>query len=259
LDDAIKITNQQKSKKIISIPGKIQHENTIRVLKMVLKDSGRKVRPKPAVVKAPGDTNDARAVEPLSEALKEENKEVRIAAAESLGKIRDPGAVGPLTEALKDKDEQVRNAAGEALVKTGKPAVIPLYDVFIHSFKVRNDQYQKISLGALVKIGEDAVNPLNHPLWDKTSEPELRDIVVQALGKIGQASAGGDLVHALKDENAQVRYDAAESLGKIGDPRPYPSPVEPLKHGLMKEKDPRVKSAMITALEEIEKKFKKNS
>ena len=56
------------------------------------------------------------AVEPLSAALKDEEWDVRQAAAEALGEIKDPRAVEPLIAALKDKDSDVRKAAAEALV-----------------------------------------------------------------------------------------------------------------------------------------------
>ena len=57
------------------------------------------------------------AVEPLIEALKDKDQDVRWEAALALGNIGDERAVEPLIEALKDEDEDVREAAGEALEK----------------------------------------------------------------------------------------------------------------------------------------------
>ena len=60
---------------------------------------------------------DARAVEPLIQALKDEEGDVRLIAAGALGHIGDAKAVEPLTKALKDKKKKVREAAKEALEK----------------------------------------------------------------------------------------------------------------------------------------------
>jgi HEAT repeat protein len=62
---------------------------------------------------------DKRAVEPLIQALRDEDHDVRRAAAEALGTIGDPRAVEPLIRALRDENWEVRKAAVEALDKLG--------------------------------------------------------------------------------------------------------------------------------------------
>ncbi len=62
-------------------------------------------------------------MEPLIQALKDVDSNVRKAAAEALGEIKDPRAVEPLIQALKDGYLIVRQLAAEALVSIGKPAV----------------------------------------------------------------------------------------------------------------------------------------
>lgn len=52
---------------------------------------------------AQGKINDPRVVEPLIQALKDEDGEVRCWATETLRQTGDPRAVEPLIEALKDK------------------------------------------------------------------------------------------------------------------------------------------------------------
>ena len=63
-----------------------------------------------------GFIKDARAVEPLIRALKDEDELVRVQTATALSKIGQP-AVEPLIRALKDKDAGVREAAEAALKK----------------------------------------------------------------------------------------------------------------------------------------------
>jgi HEAT repeat protein len=68
-----------------------------------------------AVAVALGQTGDARALEPLLDALANFEPEVRAAAAEALGQIGDRRAVGPLAAALTNPDPAVREAAARAL------------------------------------------------------------------------------------------------------------------------------------------------
>ncbi|MFB0544704.1 MAG: HEAT repeat domain-containing protein, partial [Asgard group archaeon] len=58
-----------------------------------------------------------RVVEPLIEALKDEDNVVRMVAASTLSKIGDTRSIEALTQALKDEDEEVRKAAKKALEK----------------------------------------------------------------------------------------------------------------------------------------------
>jgi HEAT repeat protein len=64
-----------------------------------------------------------------------------------------------------------------------------------------------------------------------------------ALGEIGNASAVGSLIGALKDENWEVRAMAAEAIGKIGDARA----VDPLTESLEDENE-RVREEASRAL-----------
>ncbi|GAI23533.1 unnamed protein product, partial [marine sediment metagenome] len=63
-----------------------------------------------------GKTKDARAVEPLIQALKDEDAYIRRAAAKALVRIGQP-AMGPLLQALKDEGSRVRQKAAWALIE----------------------------------------------------------------------------------------------------------------------------------------------
>jgi HEAT repeat protein len=62
-----------------------------------------------------GNAQDKRAVGPLIRALKDGDRFVRSGAASSLGKLGDARAEAPLIQALKDEDGHVREVASEAL------------------------------------------------------------------------------------------------------------------------------------------------
>jgi HEAT repeat protein len=67
-----------------------------------------------------GHLRDARAVEPLSAALKDRGDQaLRLYAAAALGQIGDASAVQPLVAALDDHYANVRKAAAEALAALG--------------------------------------------------------------------------------------------------------------------------------------------
>jgi HEAT repeat protein len=61
------------------------------------------------------------AVEPLIAALKDPDSNVRVMAADALGKIKDPRAVEPLIAALKDSDSNVRQMAARTLGEIKDP------------------------------------------------------------------------------------------------------------------------------------------
>ena len=75
----------------------------------------------------------APAVEVLIPALKDSDKDVRLAVVGALGKIKDPRAAQPLVDALFDKDNAVCKQAALALEEFGAPAVEPLIATLTYS------------------------------------------------------------------------------------------------------------------------------
>ena len=159
------------------------------------------------------------AVEPLIRALKDENQFVRWGAALALGEIGDKRAVEPLINALKDEDSDVRMEAAEALDQMGwKPGYVTEKAYYLVAKKEWDEA---------VKLGEPAVEPLINALKDEDSG--VRWKAAEALEEIGDERAVEPLINALKDEDSGVREGAAEALGEIGDERA----VEPLINCLL--------------------------
>ena len=139
-----------------------------------------------------GKIGDARAVEPLIQALKDRDYDVRGKAAEALGKIGDARAVEPLIQAL--KDEYAQPAAIESLGKIGAPAVEPLIQYLV---SVRPIMYTRgASVKSLIKIGAPAVEPLIQAL--KNEYNVVRSGAADSLGEIGSARAVEPLIKHLK-------------------------------------------------------------
>ena len=182
-----------------------------------------------AAAKALGAIGDARAVEPLIAALKDENKYVSQAAAKALGKIKDPRPVEPLIAALKDQYSWARAAAAEALGRLGwEPAQDEMAGWY---WMAKRDWDKCVALGALT------VEPLIAALKD--AGWSVRADAAKALGKIGDPRVVEPLIAALKDKDEYVRKAADEALVKIGAPA-----VEPLIAALKGEnKDVRQAAA----------------
>ncbi len=188
-----------------------------------------------AAAGALGQIGDARAVEPLITALKDEDGYVRGAATLALGQIGGPAAE-PLITALKDKHAYVRGYAAEALDKLGWE---PDLDENGAQYWIAKREWQKC-----VEIGAPAVEPLITALKDK--DAYMCGCAAGALGRIGDARAVEPLSAALKDEKWQVRGHAARALGQIGDARAG----KPLTAAL-KDEDEDVRRAASEALDKL--------
>ena len=135
-----------------------------------------------------GEIGDDRALEPLIATLQDGDPSVRKGAARALGEMRNVRAVEPLVAALGDVDEGVRSSAGWTLVRA-----------------------LQILAG-----------------WPETDSPDNQLKEVQRGIGVVDVLVGSEVVDALlgrlEDPDADVRSDAAQALGLIGDHRA----IEPL-------------------------------
>lgn len=130
-----------------------------------------------------GKKKEKTAVPMLIEFLKDDQpKETKLSAIEALGKICDSRSIDVLIGVLMEKDNDIRIAAVEALGK------------------IRNPK---------------AVKPLLNILNNKNNK-DIRLTAIWALGNIGDNRAIPALTKLLGDQDNYVRYNAAQSLKKIG-------------------------------------------
>ena len=153
------------------------------------------------------------AVEALITALNDQDMLVRIDAAEALGKMQDARAVQPLIEALKVEDATLRSKAKDAPVMMGAPAVKPLITALKHQDPDVRGQAAEI-LGTI--RAATAVEPLIEALKDE--DGFVQSDAADALGKIG-APAVDQLIPLLDAPDRNVRYLAARALGQTKDAR----------------------------------------
>jgi hypothetical protein len=176
-----------------------------------------------------GEIKNPDAVPALIERLPDPSIEVRWAAAITLGEIGDKRAIPWLVSNLGDPDKYVRYGAAIALEKLGWVPVDPIEAA--HLAIARQDWE------TIVRIGAPAVQPLVQVMLDRNND--VRVMALECLGEIGDPSASAGMLRALRDENADVRWQAVLSCPKCGIPIAY------LPRGLSKR--PRVRKNPIIA------------
>jgi len=148
------------------------------------------------------------AVLPLIAMLKDENGVARLAAAQVLGEIGDARAVQPILMALKNEELDVRVIA-PILARIGESAVEPVIGALRD--EVIDVQTAAFLLGT---IDKPAVKALIGALKDK--KPSVRAGVASALGSTGDSRAVEPLITALGDEDVNVARVAAAALRRMG-------------------------------------------
>jgi HEAT repeat protein len=146
----------------------------------------------------------------------------RAGAAYRLGDIGSPSATAALLEALDDSDREVRTAAARSLGKLRSPEAVQPLLAAVAARRVPT----ALAGWSLLQIGRDALPRLRAALDGEN--PVHRAGAVRMLGLLGE-SGDADLVQArLRDTAALVRTTAARSLARLGGPRNVPPLVAAL-------------------------------
>jgi HEAT repeat protein len=178
-----------------------------------------------AAARALGEIGDKRAAKALIDVLINPwsySKEVQCAAAVALGEIGDARAaeslINAFAQARYDVRGKIREGILQGLVALGALAVEPL----IARLKSRDGDLRELVIEALGKIGDArAAEPLILVFGDVVDA--IRNHAFKAVVEIG-APAVEPLIAALSNKNAGIRNVAAQALGRIEDARA----VEPL-------------------------------
>jgi len=201
---------------VVSI-GRIGARNVMRKLASYLaREPSREI--KLAVLEALGYQRDSATAAVLARACRDEDADVRAAAATAAGHNFSDESIPVLTRLLRhDPDEEVRAAACISLSKAlGKEAA----DLFIAALK---DDGPAVRRAAAVELGiheiEKGLDSLASLLLNDMDN-RVRAEVARSLGSIGGEKSVRPLVSAVAhDLNAFVRDRAVEALLKTGEPR----------------------------------------
>lgn len=182
-------------------------------LGQVLADENAGIRFKAAT--ALGIFAEAESVPKLLTALRDDDPFVRVAVIGALLRIGTP-ALNGLTEALRDENKAVRRAAAKAIGKlnvANQDTAETVHALLVALLDVDADvrRFAAQALGRLNAVG--AVPSLGDALAD--DEPRVRDAVAEALVTLGDQGVKA-LLGALSDPNPRVGMTAIFALKKMG-------------------------------------------
>jgi HEAT repeat protein len=167
-----------------------------------------------------GDMGSARAVPQLIAAMDDRDREVRTAAARSLGRLDAVSAAPRLVEALAS-GAVPRAVAGQALIAIGPAAATELHPLLSSP----DESMRRAAAEVLGLIGGGAEAPL---LAAAAMDPaaEVRGAALRALGKVGGKAESGVVREALDDRVPFVRTAAAHAAAGMGDRAAVPALIE---------------------------------
>jgi HEAT repeat protein len=194
----------------------------------ILTDHSMAVVDRRRAASALGTYKDPKAVLPLIGALSDKNDFIRRQALESLKQIQDPRAVPAFINALSDHDPGLRIDAIWALGVVKDPIAIPAI------IKALSDENKQVRHGAIELLKKQyneyhVIESLDSLTIDLligdlgSKNINIQTAASYCLIEIG-APAVEQLVVALKNNDKNVRREAALALGRIHDPRA----IEPL-------------------------------
>jgi HEAT repeat protein len=177
-----------------------------------------------------GSPDHARAVQALEPVLRHDpDQHVRIDAADALGQLGGPEATALLIEKAASTDAStVRGAALLAIITIRDPSAIPgLLNLFRlnrglrgHDDVVGHDDDTVAQIGAsaaLVKIGAPGVPQLLQALND--SSAKVRWAAVEVLGEIGNPEVADRIAGLAADPDPLVRWAVEGALAKLKAPK----------------------------------------
>jgi HEAT repeat protein len=187
----------------------------------------------------------------LTEALKDQDAEVRRLAVTALGMLDDDARIAPLLSALQDRDTEVQKAAITGTKRlTGAQSSAALVsilrtgDAAVKAHAARMLQWlgwqpsnreEEICFWAargnftrVADMGPDAIGPLESIL--ATGSYSVSVGAIRALGAIGDPRACKSLINALSARDTAVVVAAVDALSKIGGAEASRATVKMLRH-----------------------------
>ena len=179
--------------------------------------------------------------------LKDEDADVRAAAAEALGKLEDSRAVPPLLAVIGDRDAKVRAATAEALGRFADPRAVsglsslladPELEVRKHALEALSQYESGVPVAGIVRLLSDPDADIRHDavhaigrFGDRSAaaglvplvrdpSPDVRQGAIESIANLHDAAQGSAILPALSDGNADVRQQALEALGQLRVPIP---------------------------------------
>ena len=174
------------------------------------------------LVRMLGTVGDESVVETMLPFLSHEDSRVRKEAILSLLKIGSDKSFDSLILTLNDQDSAVQTMAINALTEIGQKRAAPILDNFLKKGASIGQIPKKRAIEALGKIGgEDTAATLaalveKKGLFAKGESEDVRELVVEALRKIGRAGGLNALKKiTIEDSSRNVRMKAAMAIRNL--------------------------------------------
>jgi HEAT repeat protein len=159
-----------------------------------------------------GRSRRREAVSALAALVRDPDEKVRLEVVRALRELRDPSAVPAILTSLSDGDPQIREEAIGSLVEvyTDRERGNPV-GRFLELF---SDEYDRSSVAPYAGVDAAVIRALANQLRDE--DKEIREEAALALGILNGTEGLPALTAALKDPEGSVRGAAATAIGKIG-------------------------------------------
>ena len=178
----------------------------------------------------------------IFETLRDDDINVQKAALAALKLIYQKGdrnrLLNQLQKAIKSKDNRDRHDAHWVMGQIGKEAPETFVPILVKLLEHNRMETRLNAVKALGEIGSEQAIPALAALvesgaakWKRDLEkPEVRQLAVEALGKIGGAAVP-ELVKIVQNKGSSLRVDAIRALSTLGDEKV----VEPLLEALKEQ------------------------
>ena len=176
------------------------------------------------------------------ETLRDDDLDVQNAALDALKQIYKKGdqkrLLTQLQKAIKSNDNRDRHNAHWVLGHLGKDDPGTIVPILVKLLDHRRMETRLNAVKALGEVGSEEAIPVLAAVIESGSakwkrdreEPEVRQLAVEALGKIGGAAVP-ELVKIVQNKGSSLRVDAIRALAILGDEKV----VEPLLEALKEQ------------------------
>jgi HEAT repeat protein len=198
-----------------------------------------------SIINLLGDIGDEKVITPLITALiNSKEQKTRDTIITILGRIGSPSAVPTLLELFTTEPEATVILIIDALRKIKAKDVVPK----LHEYLNRQDiQKNENILRELIELLGDLKEPSSAEIIVRHLDDLRKNVrwsAANSLGRMGLAEYAPQIVKLLGDEFPDVRQVAIESLGKLNNKKVIPD----LLNSLVTDKDTRVRQLAATAL-----------
>ncbi len=219
----------------------------LTALRKALKDTSPFVRANAAAALGNFWRRAEEALDDLKPLMRDESRDVRIWAVQSVGAINAKAALPELMASLKDNEPKVRAAAAGALGGLPPPHPEDVVDALLDRAEKDTDPLVRVTaVNAIWGMlpGRETVPRLLKLL--ESNDTGVRTAAAGALGAIGDPSSFDALRERFRnDDDTGVRAGAAMALGLLG---PEAEPIVPELVRALNDTEPSVRSAAANAL-----------